>query len=615
MNHPLGERLLERLDSRNVFVIGKGGVGKSTTAASLALAWANADRSTHLISTDPAHSLADVLDLQGDGVRLWERVCGKPLVVEEFDARAYADEWTREITAPVTELFDRGSYLDGNDIRSFLEISLPGVDEVMAGLRLTELQDGPAEQIVVDTAPTGHLLRLLDSGKVLATWIRALRALGRKASVIASQLTHSEVRLGAEGFVDELEGSVKRFQEEVLAKARFVLVDRAGNVVERESRRLRRALSERGLRLGARIRTGPSDTPEKGPDPDLLFVPLVPDVQGCFGLAAWKDLLTDEPTAAGPATSAPSGPAGGERGAEPPRAVRDLLAHRLILVAGKGGVGKSTCAAALAVVAAESGPTVLVSTDPAGSLESLFGVEIAGEEEVRVRDSLALRQLDAEAEFQRFRLHYTEEVERIARGIGVDGGAEMDRDVMDALLDLTPPGIDEIVALAVVMDLIEEDRSVVVDSSPTGHFLRLIALPELALAWTHTLMRALLKYRSVAGLDRTGERLLELARRLKVLRVLLTDPERTAVLLVTLDEPVVAAESMDLLDGVLGAGIAVGAWITNRVHGEATGPRRPGRGTSPNVPVLAAPDLADPPSGVEGLRAFLCRWTPQAVRA
>jgi len=615
MKHGPGERLLERLDSRNVFVVGKGGVGKSTTAASLALAWANADRSTHLISTDPAHSLADVLDLPEDGVRLRERVCGRSLVVEEFDARGYADEWTREISAPVTELFDRGSYLDSDDIRSFLELSLPGVDEVMAGLRLTELQDGPAEKIVVDTAPTGHLLRLLDSGKVLASWIRALRALGRKASVVASHLTRSEVRLGAEEFVDDLEDSVNRFQEEVLAKARFVLVDRSGDVVEWESRRLRDALSERGLRLGARIRMGPSDIPEKDAEPELLFVPLVPDFQGCDALAAWTDLVTDEPPGPRPAAPSPSDTAGGARRAEPPSAVRDLLAHRLILVAGKGGVGKSTCAAALAVVAAESGATVLVSTDPAGSLESLFGIEIAGEGEVLIGDSLALRQLDAEAEFQLFRLHYTEEVEGIAKGIGVDGGAEMDRDVMDALLGLAPPGIDEIVALAAVMDLIEEDRIVVVDSAPTGHFLRLVALPELALAWTHTLMRALLKYRSVAGLGHTGERLLTLAQRLKTLRVLLTDPERTTVLLVTLDEPVVAAESMDLLDGVSGAGMPVGAWVANRVDGDPTHLRHAGRGTSPDVPVFVAPDLPDPPTGVEGLRAFLGRWTPREVHA
>lgn len=611
MDEGLRERLLRRVDLRTVFVVGKGGVGKSTTAASLALEWARGGQPTYLISTDPAHSLADILELPAgdDGVR--EEVCDEALTVEEFDAGAYADDWIGKATGPATELFELGTYLDEDDIRRFLDLSLPGLDEVMAALRLNELLDGPAERIVVDTAPTGHALRLLDSGEVLGSWVHALRAMARKATVVAEHLTRREVRLGAEEFVDELEEGVRRFRDRVLDEACFVVVDRPGRVVAVETERLLRSLEERGLEVCARVRVGREA--EHG-NPDLVSVPPRSDLRGCEGLARWGE-PGDGDVAREEAGAAPTMemPAGAFDDGGPPGTLRGLLERRLILVAGKGGVGKSTCAAACAAEAAEAAPTVLVSTDPAGSLEALFGVEIPAGGEVAVTETLGLRQLDAEAEFERFLERYRTQVERIAEGLGMGREAALDREVMEALLELAPPGIDEIFALTVVMDVTEEHRRVVVDTAPTGHFLRLVRMPEAALEWTRTLMRVLLKYRSVAGLDETAERLLTLARRLKALRALLTDPERATTLLVTLDEPVVAAESRDLLDAVERAGLPMGAWIHNRMspgqrlrHPTAEGPD--------GAPALAAPELDVGPTGIDALREFLSRWTELEAR-
>src|SRR5688572_24433722 len=117
------DRLLARAPTRFVFVVGKGGVGKTTTAGAIALAFADNKESTRLISTDPAHSIADLF--------LNQR-CNPNLTIEEFDARSYADEFFGELRVPFVELIERGTYLDEADAASFLDLSIPGIDEVMS---------------------------------------------------------------------------------------------------------------------------------------------------------------------------------------------------------------------------------------------------------------------------------------------------------------------------------------------------------------------------------------------------------------------------------------------------------------------------------------------------
>jgi arsenite/tail-anchored protein-transporting ATPase len=154
--------LLIDTSARFVFLAGKGGVGKSTAACTLALQLADAGRPTRLFSTDPAHSLKDVLGGEN---------CSDLLAIEEFDANAFAENWLEEARSVLTDLIERGTYLDASDAGSFLDLSLPGVDEVMAAFRLVELEKTSAERIVVDTAPTGHTLRLLAAADVIESWM------------------------------------------------------------------------------------------------------------------------------------------------------------------------------------------------------------------------------------------------------------------------------------------------------------------------------------------------------------------------------------------------------------------------------------------------------------
>ena len=271
---------------------------------------------------------------------------------------------------------------------------------------------------------------------------------------------------------------------------------------------------------------------------------------------------------------------------------------RVIWFAGKGGVGKSTCAAAAAVGLAQDRPVSLYSTDPAGSLSELFETEVGGEP-VQVAERLRVQQVSAEATFSGWVAEYRGEVERVFSSLGLEQATQLDRNVIDALFDLAPPGIDEIVSLDHIMDAIEEDETLIIDTAPSGHFLRLLEMPELALDWTHGLMRILLRTGVAGSLDALSERMLAFAKRLKSLRAVLADATRTAVFIVTLDEPMVQAETERLRTALRGAGIAEAGAIMNRA-------RRVRPAASQRT--LLAPEQATPPVGVAALRTFFDAW-------
>jgi arsenite-transporting ATPase len=171
--------------SRYRFFGGKGGVGKTTAASSTALFLLHKlkiDNSILLFSTDPAHSLSDSL-----GVKVGNRLVkvaehkGAKLIAYEMDA-ALALERFREAHGKVlAEIAERGTLLDEEDIKELLNLSLPGLDEVMSLFELSELdRAGKYEHIVVDTAPSGHTSRLLRLPEVFTRMVHALDRLGEK---------------------------------------------------------------------------------------------------------------------------------------------------------------------------------------------------------------------------------------------------------------------------------------------------------------------------------------------------------------------------------------------------------------------------------------------------
>ncbi len=168
---------------RLTFVGGKGGVGKTTV--SLALGQHLAERAqTLVISTDPAHSLAHAL------ARPTERFdaptsTAPNLYVQQVNAAQLFEDFRRTHRNDLFQLFDSSSYLDEDDFGQLFSLTLPGLDELMAFKAIADLlDDAQWANIVVDTAPTGHALRLLNVPDLLDTWVKALAKLRWKYRVV-----------------------------------------------------------------------------------------------------------------------------------------------------------------------------------------------------------------------------------------------------------------------------------------------------------------------------------------------------------------------------------------------------------------------------------------------
>lgn len=300
---------------------------------------------------------------------------------------------------------------------------------------------------------------------------------------------------------------------------------------------------------------------------------------------------------------------------------------RVLLFTGKGGVGKTTLAAATAVRSASDGrKTLVVSTDPAHSLGDALGVPLGADPvEVAGADGLWAGQVDARAlvdgSWRQIRGH----LRTVLAGAGVD---ELDAEELTVL-----PGVEELLALSEVYRLAATGpwEVVVVDCGPTAETLRLLALPEAVAGYlerlfpTHRrvvrgLLAGLAGARQTDRWDAAADALGRLAERLAGLRAALADPARTTVRLVATPERVVAAETRRTLTALALQGIRVDGVLVNRLV-PVFGGRRGGNTAAgwlhtrraeqnavlaelsgaTDVPVRPVPHLAAEPVGVPAL--------------
>ncbi|MCX5889835.1 MAG: ArsA family ATPase [Deltaproteobacteria bacterium] len=556
---------LEDPQLRLLFFGGKGGVGKTTCATAAALHYASRSPqgSYLLVSTDPAHSLADSIgDFHPPG----------NLKILEFNAQDSLETFKSRHRRKLAEIAARGTFLDEEDIRRIVDLSLPGLDELMALLAIAGWVESRAyDLIVVDTAPTGHTLRLLTTPDLIRTWLKALDALLAKHRFMEQRFRGSYQRDELDHFLLDLAASVKHL-EGLLQNprtCRFVPVMLAENLVISETLNLLGELKRLLIPVWEVVvnRLYPENSCPLCAEGRCHQLQLLNELfsRGSLGEYTWWGVPLSAEEMRGPVLETLWDGVSGFDAALPIR-LQPLLEipprveaappcpaaeTTFLIFAGKGGVGKTTLACATAVYLAQEYPgkqVLLFSTDPAHSLAACLEMNL-GPQPVRLGPGLTAMEIDAPGEFAALKRQYQQELEKFLQTALENFDVPFDRRVMERLLDLSPPGLDEIMALVRVMEFLEAGRYdiFIMDSAPTGHLLRLLELPELIDQWLKTFFGILLKYKLTFRFPHLSQKFVRISRDLKRLRNLWRDPARAALYAVSILTEMAFQETSDLL--------------------------------------------------------------------
>jgi len=522
--------------TRFLFFTGKGGVGKTTIASTVAVRLAEVGKRVLVVSTDPASNLDDVFALTA-GAQVMPVPDVPGLFVMNLDPEAAAASYRERVIAPY-----RG-VLPASAIRS-MEEQLSGACTVeiaafneFTGLIATPARIEPFDQIIFDTAPTGHTLRLLSLPSAWSGFIASNRTgtscLGPLAGLEAQQAQYQQtVRTLADAaqttllLVSRPEVSALReaaragaelrtlgiTNQQLLLNGVFMASPGTDSVAQAQRRRQQEALQSM---------------------PDLLrampirAVPLV--ASHLTGVAALRELghtVPEQTTSGFTAELAPE--VSSLNGLDD--LVHQLAAsgHGVVMMMGKGGVGKTTLAAAVAVALARQGYRVhLSTTDPAAHLAQAVGPVLPA--------GLTLSRIDPAVETER----YTEEVLK---------AANVGDDEEQALLeeDLRSPCTEEIAVFRAFARTVQEAEEgfVILDTAPTGHTLLLL---DAAQSYHREVAR------TVGDMPES----------VRVLLPRLRDPDFTKILIVTLAETTPVHEAMRLQADLRRAEIEPFGWVIN----------------------------------------------------
>ena len=530
--------------TRFLFFTGKGGVGKTTLACAVALGLSDQENSVLIVSTDPASNLDEML-----GTKLNDRPCpveGAPhLFAMNIDPAAAAEGYRRRVMAQLdADATEAERATVHEQLSGACTTEIAAFDEFV-GLLTTEGHQ--FDHIVFDTAPTGHTLRLLSLPKA---WTGFLKDNDRGASCLGP---HSGLKMQEARFRAALAtlGDPGR--------TAIVLVTRPDRGAIREAARTSGELRALGL-ANQRLAINGVFLAHDRNDPIALSVEALgrtalaemPDALmmlpqdrvplrsfDMVGLPALRRVLTTD--LAGTDRSGEGEPS---RAPDIPKLDRliDALAapgRGLIMVMGKGGVGKTTIAAAIAVGLVKRGHRVhLSTTDPAAHLTSTVEDGL---------DGLQIDRIDPKVETERY-------IGKImdARGKDLDEAGR-------ALLreDLASPCTEEVAVFHAFSRIVAEARGtfVVLDTAPTGHTL--------------LLMDATGAYHRQVTRDAAGSQ-----GRILTPLMRLQDPEYSKVILVALPETTPVSEAAALQDDLRRAHIEPYAWVVNRTL-VGTGTRDP----------------------------------------
>lgn len=575
---------------RFLFFTGKGGVGKTSIACASALTLAASGKRVLLVSTDPASNVGQVF-----GIRIGNQITPVPAVPRlsalEIDPPGAAQAYRERIIGPA-----RGVLAD--EVVRSMEEQLSGActteiaafDEFTALLVDSELTRD-YDHILFDTAPTGHTIRLL---QLPGAWNDFLQAGQGDASCL--------------GPLAGLDKQREQYAAAVAALAdpqrtRLILVARAQAATLREVARTHEELAAIGLGQQHLVINGVLPATETSGDPlaaavqrrEQAAIAAMPEALrdlpceqiplkafDLVGLDALRQLLDTTTPIPGTSHTLPAEPA--LQAPSLAELVDEIAAngHGLVMLMGKGGVGKTTLAAAVAVELASRGlPVHLTTTDPAAHLSETLNGSL---------ENLRVSRIDPHAATEAYRAQ-----------VMASKGAKLD-DAGRALLaeDLRSPCTEEIAVFQAFSRAIREAgrQFVVMDTAPTGHTLLL--------------------------LDATGSYHREIARqmsdshlRFSTPMMQLQDPQQTKVLLVTLAETTPVLEAAGLQNDLRRAGIEPWAWVINNSLAAARPSsallRQRAHNELKEIHAVASqharryalvPLLAEEPVGVERLRAL-----------
>ncbi len=575
--------------TRFLFFTGKGGVGKTSLSAATAIHLADAGKRVLLVSTDAASNLDEML-----GAPLSNQPVAVPGVPglwmlnidPDAAAQAYRQRVLAQMQADATDA-DRDTVRE--QLSGACTTEIAAFDEFAA---LLAQPDAAYDHIVFDTAPTGHTLRLLSLPKA---WTGFLADNDRGASCLGP---HSGLKM-----------QEARFQAALAAlgdaaTTTVVLVTRPDPRPLQEAARTSQELRALGL-LNQRLAvngvfraSAPGDAVADAMQalgeralahlPDALAgLPLDEVPLRAFdtvGLPALRALLGGPAPVPGPGVAVQA--AAAPLPAEPLARLADELAatgHGLIMVMGKGGVGKTTIAAALAVALVQRGHSVhLTTTDPAAHVSGMLQGSLPG---------LKVGRIDPQAETQAY---ISKMMASKGRGLDDAGRALL-------LEDLQSPCTEDVAVFHAFSRVVNEARSafVVLDTAPTGHSLLLM---DATGAYHRQMMQ------SYAGSANAAYLITPLMR--------LQDATMTRVIIVTLPEPTPVSQAAALQDDLRRARIEPWAWVINkslaasgttdpllqtRLAGEH---RQAARIATLARRTFVLPWLPEPPAGVQALGAL-----------
>jgi len=587
------------------FVVGKGGVGKTTVSCALALHWAarHPRQSTLLMSTDPAHSLTDMLEMKRKPGR--QRVSGakgRPSLWQ-VDSRREFEKFLFENREEILSIVESGTFFSQEEIAPLLDTTLPGMAEVAGLLAIRQLlEDGKDDHIVVDTAPFGHTLRLFELPGHFLRFLDFLEVASSRDALLAQRFG-GRVMAPANGFVQRWQSTVSKMKDAFSAgNAEILLVTTPEtfslNEAARSLKSLRESMPE--MRLGAIVlnrvvtkageceqctqrarlskkaeaflkRRFPQVSILAGPDPGnpLLGHALLAK----FGETVFSGRKA-KLEAQAPRKTAPK-----VRFTKRPWPAADT---RLGFTVGKGGVGKTTTTAALAFRTRALHKEIQVtvcSTDPAPSLDDIFRKEIGNHPVSVLGDpGLGAMEMDSLTEFRRWAGRMREKLNAATSmesgGLHVD--LTFEKQTFAALMDVVPPGVDELFAIFRILDLLEasapsrKGRSsrgtmVLIDMAPTGHALELLRMPERMLKWSRLLLKSLAAHRTLSVAQDVAVELAALGQRVRSLLEIMRDPKQSCAWVVMLPEPVPDRQTERLLEAMKELGIGVNALFVNRV--------------------------------------------------